>query len=160
MHKERVKIKDIERETQFPATGIFQESREFIREFQNGICLYLGENSQKMELIRENGNVMLTIDLSGNSPIVNISAGTLNIGCDNELNLGAKNIKIHSKENISIHSKGDLIENIEGNHFEYTKGDHFDEARIQNIKAELGNVNITANDDVDLKGERIKLNCE
>jgi hypothetical protein len=158
MYKERVKIKDIEKETQFPTTRIIQESHEFVREFPNGISLYLGFNSQKMELIHDNGNIMLTIDLSGNSPIVNICAGSLNIDCENELNLGAKNIKIHSKENISIHSKGDLIENIEGNHFEYTKGDHFDEAKVQNIKAHLGNVNIKANDDVELKGTMILLN--
>ncbi len=158
MCKERVKMKDIERETQFPTTRIIQESHEFVREFPNGISLYLGFNSQKMELIHDNGNIMLSIDLSGNNPIVNISTGTLNIDCENELNFGAKNINIHSKENISIHSRGDLIENIEGNHFEYTKGDHYDEAKVQSIKAQLGNVNIDANDDVKLNGTMILLN--
>jgi hypothetical protein len=32
-------------------------------------------------------------------------------------------------------------------------------ARIQNITAELGNVNLQANDDVKIDGERILMNC-
>jgi len=33
-------------------------------------------------------------------------------------------------------------------------------ARVQNIKADLGNVNVTANDDVSINGERVRVNCD
>ncbi len=46
---------------------------------------------------------------------------------------------------------GDCITNVDGineNH-----------AKIQKITAELGNVELKANDDVRLNGERVKINC-
>jgi hypothetical protein len=33
------------------------------------------------------------------------------------------------------------------------------QARIQNITAVLGNVNVKANDDVRMNGERVRMNC-
>jgi hypothetical protein len=38
-------------------------------------------------------------------------------------------------------------------------GDLHSEARIQNVTATLGDVNVRANDDVKLSGERVRVNC-
>jgi hypothetical protein len=38
-------------------------------------------------------------------------------------------------------------------------GDLKTEARIQEIRARLGNVNVSANDDVRIDGERVMVNC-
>jgi hypothetical protein len=75
----------------------------------------------------------------------------LRIEATGALELAGRTLLLSGTENVSIRSGGDAtIEAV---------GDLSSSARIQDIKARLGNVNVKANDDVRVTGERIRLNC-
>jgi hypothetical protein len=68
-----------------------------------------------------------------------------------KLTLDGDKVTIRGREELRLESGGEA-------HITVT-GDLHSEARIQTIRATLGNVNLKANDDVKLRGERILLNC-
>ena len=67
------------------------------------------------------------------------------------LAIEGEQVAIHGRDGVSITSGGDAQVLV--------KGDLNTEARIQNVTATRGNVNVKANDDVKLLAERIRLNC-
>ena len=68
-----------------------------------------------------------------------------------KLTLDGDQVTIRAREELHLESGGEASITA--------TGDLHTEARIQNIRATLGNVNLKANDDVKLRGERILLNC-
>lgn len=114
-----------------------------------------------LELIRtDEGDVLhvLTPDRSaGISITVNAQGISLHVaGADvvlrstGKLAIDAEELSLHGRKGVALTTGGDATVRAEG--------DLSSEARIQNIRARLGNVNLTANDDVKLIGERIRLN--
>lgn len=112
----------------------------------------------------------LLIEQSGNATMLRVgsSSGTLislrvtqdsaeilldqkcEIKSTGDLTLEGDNLKLRAREELQIESDGDA--NIE------IKGDLKTIAREQTIRSKLGNVNVRANDNVDVRGERIQLN--
>lgn len=66
------------------------------------------------------------------------------------LTLDGKRVCLRAREELRLESDGEVAV--------FAKGDLYSEARIQTIRATLGNVNLKANDDVKLRAERILLN--
>ena len=77
--------------------------------------------------------------------------GSLRLEASGGLAVDAKHVAIHGREGLTLSSGRDA--NIE------VAGDLHSHARIQNLTADLGNVNVKANDDVMLNGERVMVNC-
>jgi hypothetical protein len=77
--------------------------------------------------------------------------GSLLLEASGGLAVDAQRVAIHGREGLSLTSGGNARIEI--------AGDLDSQARIQNITAVLGNVNVKANDDVRMNGERIKMNC-
>lgn len=75
----------------------------------------------------------------------------LKMRAEGKLTLDGDQVTIRAREELRLESAGEAHIQIEG--------DLYTEARVQNIKATLGNVNLKANDDVKLRAERILLNC-
>lgn len=82
---------------------------------------------------------------------VQITGISLTLASDGPLRLVADDLSLHGRNALSVTSGGDAT--IEAG------GDLHCAARTQNIRARLGSVEIQANDDVKLTGERIKLNA-
>lgn len=104
-----------------------------------------------IELLNPDGHVTLSIHVTKRGPILRFDIPSLTIQASEELSLEANHLSIHGHEGLSLTTGGDL--DIEAS------GDMKSRARIQNIEAALGNVNIEANDHVRLNGVLIKLNC-
>jgi hypothetical protein len=68
-----------------------------------------------------------------------------------DLAVSAGRLALHGRDGVAITSDGDVTVQ--------TPGDLSTSARSQNITAELGNVNVKANDDVKINGERVLVNC-
>ncbi|HYT93458.1 MAG TPA: hypothetical protein VEL76_32370 [Gemmataceae bacterium] len=103
-----------------------------------------------LRIVGPDGRNSLTILLTPAGPVLQFD-GSLMLQASGELALSAGRLALHGREGIAITSDGDVTVQ--------TPGDLSTTARIQNITAELGNVNIKANDDVRMNGERIKMNC-
>ncbi len=103
-----------------------------------------------LQFLSPGGLVTLTVEVTPSGPVIRFDGG-LKIQASGPLELDAARVAIRGAEGVSIESGGDARI--------AAAGDLDSEARVQNIWARLGNVNLKANDDVKLKGERIRLNC-
>jgi hypothetical protein len=95
--------------------------------------------------------VTLTIEVTDKGPILRFDSPGLAIQTTGALSLEAETLSLRGRKGLELTSGGDAAIHVEG--------DLVTSARIQTVRAELGNVNLEANDDVRLVGERVLLNC-
>lgn len=108
-------------------------------------------HSNVLNIVGSDEQISLSIHVTEDGPVMRIGGNTLTIQTEGSLSIDAKKVSIHSREGTSLTTSGN---------FEIqAAGDIHSNARIQTITANLGSVDIKANDDVKLKGERIRLNC-
>jgi len=107
--------------------------------------------SNVLNIIASDGMVSLSIHITKEGPVLKIGGGVLTIQAEGNLAIDAERVAIHSRKGMALTTGGNL-------HIE-AAGDLHSKARGQTITADLGNVDIKANDDVKLDGERIRLNC-
>lgn len=122
--------------------------------FQNGSALRIDRQNpvgERLELISADGVLQLSIEMTPNGANIQLSGRQIQIAAKEKLELKSPHIHIQASETLALESEQDITQNA--------KRDFFSKARIQNIEADLGNVNIKANDDVRVDGERVKLNC-
>jgi hypothetical protein len=109
------------------------------------------QSVDRIVLLGPEGQLSLTIEVSKEGPILKFDTPGLVIETAGQLAINADRVSIHGREKLNLSCDGDASLKV--------AGDLETSARIQTIRAELGNVNVKANDDVCLKGERILLNC-
>lgn len=129
-------------------------------EFPSGEILIIDRQHGELRLLQRDLSVALSISVTEQGLVLNLNALQLNIRALEQLNLSAAKVNIEATEEISLKTGGDFVQTVDKNSHTKVSGDHYHIARVQNIRAELGNVNINANDDVRLNGERVKLNCD
>jgi hypothetical protein len=103
-----------------------------------------------LRVLGADGGACLTILLRPAGPVIQFD-GSLMLQTTGELALSAGRLALHGRDGVAITSDGDVTVQ--------TPGDLSTSARIQNLTAELGNINLKANDDVKLNGERVLVNC-
>ncbi|MEM9834985.1 MAG: hypothetical protein AAF828_00700 [Bacteroidota bacterium] len=124
-------------------------------DFSNGqrLLIQTGEAGQEsIELLAPGGDMVLQINFTEAGSTITLSGDTLKVKAKEKVEITGPVVDIHAKDELRIRSGGDLHQIV--------KNDTHSVARIQNITADLGNVNIKANDFVRLNGERVHLNCE
>lgn len=110
-----------------------------------------GLKEDRLIITSANGKVSITITITDSGPVLHLEGAGLMIRADGDLAINARSLAIHGRDGIALTSDGDAHICVQG--------DLTTRARIQNITAELGNVNVQANDDVKIDGERILMNC-
>jgi hypothetical protein len=108
-------------------------------------------NSNVLKIVGKDGQVTLSVHITPAGPVLHFGGAGLMIQADGPLAIDAEQVAIHGRKGVIISSDGDTRICVDG--------DLTMNARAQNISAALGNVNINANDDVRLDGERIMMNC-
>ncbi len=101
-------------------------------------------------LFAPDGRVSFSVRVTPSGPVLTFD-DSLTIEANDALELRARRVAISGREGVSIESGADASIEV--------AGDFTSTARVQNVRARLGNVNLKANDDVRLRGERIRLNC-
>ena len=129
--------------------------------FQTGSYLEIdrSRNEEVLQIIGSGGEVELKIRMTAEGPVLCFEAVSLDIKASSKVSIESQHISLKASDGISMETSGDMVHNIGGDHVSKIDGDVSSEARIQNITARLGNVNVKANDDVRLNGERIMMNC-
>ena len=112
----------------------------------------------EVTLCNSEGTKLFSIIISENGTTLSLEATNINLEAKNNLKISAQDIEVESRADTKIVSQGDFKNYIKGDTMLLTQGEKLDIAKTQIIKSDLGNVDIVANDDVTLKGERIKLN--
>lgn len=97
------------------------------------------------------GHTELSIHLTEEGPVLRFGGRGLRVVADADLSLSAEELRLEGRSGLTLESGGDLDLKA--------AGDLRSEARIQTILGRLGNVNVEANDDVRIDGERVLVNC-
>ncbi len=119
----------------------------------------INENDCEVVQVRNaKGIALFSISISDEATTLTIEAENIELKASNKIAIAADVVQITATSEVFMKSQGDLMQAVDGDTMMITQGDKQDVARIQNITSALGDVNIKANDDVKLKGERIKLN--
>ncbi len=108
--------------------------------------------SSLLQIIDRTGQVSLTIVVTPDGPVLKVEGKRLIIQAEGDLGLEAEHLVLHARQQLVLSSGGDVAVRA--------AGDMQLNARIHNISATLGNVNVKANDDVRLNGERVLVNCD
>ena len=108
-----------------------------------------GDREDVVLLVDREGDTAFTLRLTEDGPVLRFERG-LTIETRETLALAGRRVDIRGTEGVSICSGGDAVIDV--------AGELNSTAHTQHLSARLGNVNVKANDDVRLNGERIKLN--
>jgi hypothetical protein len=105
-----------------------------------------------IQIVAGDGRMAMRIRVTAAGALLELDGMDLKIQAAGDLAIEADRLALHGRSSIAMTTGGDALL--------YAAGDMHSRARIQNIKADLGNVNVTANDDVSINGERVRVNCD
>jgi hypothetical protein len=103
-----------------------------------------------LKLLSADGNLPLEIAITKEGAVLRLGRG-LTVSVAGPLALDVDSLAVNARSGIALDSGGQMRLHAGGDIV--TSGD------AQAIVARKGNVDVTANDDVTLHGERIKMNC-
>jgi hypothetical protein len=96
-----------------------------------------------LTLLEPDGRVAVTVTITAEAVTLSLGGARVEIEVEKSLAIAAQSIALHGREGVSITTEGTLATT----------------ARKQTISSTHGNVEVEANDDVKLNGERVLLNC-
>lgn len=104
-----------------------------------------------LSLLGRDGRVCLAVEITEAGPVLRFEGANLKLRVGGDLTIEAERLALSGRSEVTLYSGGDLRMNADR--------DLTSRARVQTIQAELGDVNVKANDDVKLRGERVRVNC-
>ena len=104
-----------------------------------------------LTIVGAGGGAALSIHVTERGAELEIGGGDLTLRTRGELSIDARKVSLHGREGVALTTGGDMAIHAEG--------DMRSSARAHEITADLGDVDVRANDDVKLDGERIRMNC-
>lgn len=108
------------------------------------------ETGGVLRLLAPDGALPIEIAVSRDGAVLRLGRG-LALAIDGPLALDVDSLAVRARRGITLASGGRLGLRAEG--------DIVSSGESQTIAARRGNVDIAANDDVALRGERVKVNC-
>ena len=126
----------------------------------HSLAILKKDKSDVIQVRNAKGISLFTIEVSEEETNLMIAAENISITAEKKLNLSANEVKILSSKNMMIESKGSFKRYVKGEVELITEELQINQAKIQIIKARLGDVKLLANDDVRLNGERVLLNSD
>ena len=114
-------------------------------------------NNHSLNIISESGETHVCIHYLPNG-MLEITSKRIQIVADEQLKFSAPHVDIHADKNLKISSSGYISTSVSQDALIEVKGQQINKAHTQFIKSTHGNIEVRANDDVKIDGERIKLN--
>lgn len=111
-----------------------------------------------VELVAPSGELCLSIRLTAAGPIVEVRAASLRVATAGDLTVDCERFEVNARRDIALVSAGGIAQDAHGDVVIRADGEIATEADGQQHRARRGNVDIRANDDVMLDGERVMLN--
>ncbi len=105
----------------------------------------------ELRITNARGEIGVAITVQDDGIVLRLDHADLAIRSSGGLAISAEHLCLEGRSGMHLSSGGDMT--VEA------AGDLRSEARVQTVRARLGDVKVKANDDVKLNGERILLNC-
>lgn len=107
-----------------------------------------------------NGECVLTIHLTDAGPVVRVTAAALEVSAPKRLSIDCEEFQLRASGGAAIDVGGDLQERVGGSVHRVARGDAISEAQHVRVDARPGGIELRANDDVRVTGERVLLNSD
>ena len=107
----------------------------------------------------ESGEAVLTVELTDEGPVLRMTGASLAIEATEELALRADRLKVEARQaHFDIAER--LVAEAGSDATLCARGTMSLQGRCMTLEAEQGGMWLEANDDVDIKGERVRLNSD
>jgi hypothetical protein len=116
-----------------------------------------GPDADVLTVSAPDGRLCLSIQLRPEGPLVEVQSQSLRLVSTGELRLDCERLTINAERQTSIQT-GELRQVVGGDVSLRAGGVIDTEGHAQHLRARLGDLELTANDDVSLDGERVLLN--
>lgn len=113
----------------------------------------------RLTIKNPSGEVELEIRMTERGPLLRFRSADLELEATRDVKVRCNDFEVHAEGSITQEAKKDLRQRIHGHADVKVRGRMTLAAREARLQGKRGNVQIEANDDVELLGERIKLNC-
>ncbi len=105
------------------------------------------------------GRVELRVRFTEAGPVLSFEAAGLKLASVGEVAVECDRFRVEAREAVELRSGGSIESTAEGDAVTRAGGTARVEGRAVEVRSRRGDVDLKANDDVRLRGERIKLNC-
>lgn len=106
--------------------------------------------AETLRILAPDGRICLKVTLTPEGPVLELSGVSLAVSAQRDIQIDCERLDIRARQALSLHTGGDLSLTA--------SGELRSEALAQHHEATLGDLEMHANDDVMLHGERIRLN--
>ena len=118
-----------------------------------------GPEGDRVTIRGRGGEVELEVRMTANGPVLRFKAADLELAAAGEVKVECDRFHVRANKEILEETGGHLRQRVAGNASVMVRGQHSTKAGEARIEAKRGSVQIEANDNVQLVGERIKMNC-
>ena len=119
-----------------------------------------GPEADVLRFRAPNGECVLTIHLTDAGPVVRVAAAALEVSVPKRLSIDCEEFHLRAAGGATIDVGGDLQEHVGGSVHRVARGDSISEAQHVRVDARPGGIELRANDDVRVTGERVLLNSD
>lgn len=115
---------------------------------------------ERLEIRSAGGDMVLSVRLTDAGPVFSLSGASFEITAARTLSLSAETLRFSALKDLTIESGGALTERAAGDAVRDVGGTDRTIARDVEVAAHPGGISLRANDDVDVVGERVRLNSD
>ena len=115
---------------------------------------------ERVEVRAADGSLLIALRLTDDGPVLSVAGASIEIGAAKRLSLRAETVHLAASGDLSIEAGGGLFQRAGGSSVREIAG--LDRATAGEIEIEVhpGGISMRANDDVDIVGERVRLNSD
>lgn len=118
------------------------------------------EGAERIQIRSAEGQVLLSIRMTAEGPVLAVAGVSLEIAAARTLSLSCETLRVQAAGDAAIEVGGSLREAVRGSAVREAGKAARLTAREVKVEASPGGVEIRANDDVDIVGERVRLNSD
>ncbi|WP_437572021.1 hypothetical protein [Sorangium sp. So ce542] len=115
---------------------------------------------ERIQIRAAAGQILVSIRMTDDGPVLSLAGASLEIAAARTLSLSCDTLQIQAAQDAAIEVGGSLHERVRGSAVREAGRSARTTAREVKLEASPGGVEIRANDDVDIVGERVRLNSE
>ncbi|MFO0587848.1 MAG: hypothetical protein U0441_09930 [Polyangiaceae bacterium] len=118
------------------------------------------DGEERIEVRGADGAIVIALRLGADGPVLSVAGASLEIAAAKRLSLRAEAVHLASAGDLTIEAGGSLFQRARGSSVREIAG--LDRATAGEIEIEVnpGGISMRANDDVDIVGERVRLNSD
>ncbi len=136
--------------------------RPSVLRLASGRSIFVTENAgeERLEVRGVGGDLVVAVRLTDAGPVFTMSGASIEIAATKKLSLRGETVELAASGDVAIEAGGDLHQRAAGAAFREIGGLDRTKAHEMEVEVHPGGISLRANDDVDIVGERVRLNSD